>query len=224
MALALTNKTGSTSTAQTGTSASVAYSNNTLYICTLGAHSTSGNVALVTPVTSNGMTWTQVAKTNAAVDQLAVYCAYVSSGAGTGTQAFDSGQANTSRLAWGIAEVTGSAATAAAGGLDAFGTPGYLQRQASGTSASVTLGAFSDAVNNVALGFIGVAGNATITVEGGYSTLHSTANSGLSRLVEYILGQDLAVTATWTGGAPNLGIALEVKVPSAGDSVGMIPI
>lgn len=214
MALALVNKTNSSVGTQTATTASVTFANNTLYICSLSAKSSSGNVAFVTPVTT-GLTWVQVALSNAALDTVAIYCAYVASGAGAATTALDSGQVNTSRFYWSIEEVTGSAGTAGTNGSAAFGTPGYEQRTAGQTSASVTLGTFADAVNNVALGVVHVAANAAITAEASYTALANTATTGAARLVEYILGQDLAVTATFASNI-TVATAVELKMLVAG--------
>ncbi len=223
MALAFTNLTNSGSVAQTGTTASVAFANNTLYIISLGAHSSSGAIAFVTPV-GGGITWTQVAMSNSAINRLAIYCGYVASGASTGTVALDTGAANTNRFRWSIESVTGSAATAANNGSDAFGTAGYEQQTATQTSSSVTLGAFSDATNNVAFGVVGINLNGAVTPEASYSTLATFTGTNLSFLVEYILGQDLAVTSTFSS-ATVVATAVEVKMlVAAGSTEEFFPV
>ena len=222
MALALTNLTFGTAGTQTGTSASVAFTNSTLYVISLFAHATSANVALVTPVATNGLTWVQIAKTNgSAQDQVGIYCAYATSGVTTGTQAFDTGSANTSRLRWSIESVTGSQASG--DGTNGFGTPGYEQRTTAQTSSAVTLAAFANATTNIAFGIVGTNANAAITAEGSYTTLSNGEGNGMSHLVEYILGQDLSVTSTFAS-ATVVAAAVEIKAPAAGDSVGFIPI
>ncbi len=210
MALAITNLTNSGGTGQTATTASVAFANDTLYIVSLGAHSSLNPVAFIAPV-GGGITWTQVAQSNSAVNQVAIYCGYVASGASTGTLALDSGQVNTNRLRWSVASVTGSAGTAGTNGTAAFGTPGYEQQTAAQTTSSVTLGAFSDATNNVAFGVVGINLNGTVTPESSYSTLATFTGTNLSFLVEYILGQDLAVTSTFSS-ATVVATAVEVKM------------
>ncbi len=225
MALAFTNLTSGTGTAQTGTVASTAYANNTLYILSMAAHSTANN-AFIAPV-GGGLTWTQVALSNAALDTLAVYCGYVASGASTGTVALDTGTATTTRLRWSVESVTGSAATAGTNGLAAFGTPGYEQRTTGQTTSSVTLGTFADATNNAAFGFVVINANAAITKEGTYTQLSAGNNTAgaLSHLVEYFIGQDLAVTSSWTGSAPVVATAVEVMMAvAAGGTEEFFPV
>lgn len=216
MALAFTNETAGTSAAQTGTTASVSFANNTLYILGQVAHSTSGANAFVTPV-GGGLTWTQVALSNSSIHTVAIYCGYVSSGASAGTVALDSGQVNTNRLRWSIESVTGSAGTAGSNGLAAFGTPGYEQVTTSQTSSSVTLGAFSDATNNAAYGLVYVAASAVITKEATYTQLSAGNSSGGSHLAEYFIGEDLTVTSTF---ASNTVVATAVEVKMAVAAAG----
>ncbi len=222
MALAFTNLTTGSSITQTGTTASVAFANNTLYILTMGAHSTSGSLAFVTPV-GGGLTWTQVALSNAAVDTIGVYCGYVASGATTGTVALDTGQANTNRLRWSIESVTGSAATAGTNGTAAFGTPGYEQRTLTQTSSSVTLGAFADAVNNAALGLVYINTNVAITKEATYTTLSTGNGTTGSLLAEYFVGEDLAVTSTFAS-ANVVAAAVEVKMAVVASTEEFFPV
>ncbi len=210
MALAFTNLTSGSSVAQTGTTASVAYANNVLYIISLAAHTGTGTITFVTPV-GGGITWTQVAASTSASDVVAIYCGYVASGATTGTVALDDGNASTSRFRWSIESVTGSAATAVTNGTAAFGTPGYEQKTLTQTSSSVTLGAFSDATNNAAFGWVGVQSNQTITKEATYTQLSVAATSGMSTLAEYFVGEDLAVTSTFTSSTV-VATAVEVKM------------
>ncbi len=213
MALAFTNLQASTGVSQTGTVASTAFANNVLYILSMCAKSSSGNLAFVTPV-GGGITWTQVALSNTAAAQIALYCGYVASGASTGTVALDDGQANTTRLRWSLESVTGSAATAGTNGLAAFGTPGYEQNTAAQVSSSVTLGAFADAINNAAFGLVFNGSNAAITKEATYTQLSAGAGNNGSHLVEYFIGEDLTVTSTFAS-ASVIATAVEVKVAAA---------
>ncbi len=213
MALAFTNLTSGTNTIQTGTTASVAFANSTLYMLSFASRSSSGNNAFVTPV-GGGITWTQVALSNAAQNTAALYCGYVASGASTGTVALDSGQANTVRLRWSLESVTGSAATAGTNGLAAFGTPGYEQNTAAQTSSSVTLGAFSDATNNAAFALVWNLASQNITKEATYTQLSLGSTSNGSMLVAYFIGQDTTVTSTFSSTAV-VAIAVEVKIAVA---------
>ncbi len=214
MALAFTNQTSNTSVLQSTTTASVAFANDTLYILSWGARSSANPIQFVTP-TGGGITWTQVAMSNSGLNRIAVYCGYVSSGASTGGVALDTGQANTTRQRWSIESVTGSAATAGASGADAFGTPGYEQLTATQTSSSVTLGAFADATNNAAFGLVWVAITTAISPEGGYTQLSAgSGGSNGSHLVEYLIGEDLAVTSTFASGTV-VATAVEVKMAAA---------
>ncbi len=227
MALAFTNLTSGLTATQTGTTASIAFANDTLYILSLGAQSSSGAIAFSTAPVGGGITWTQVALSNSAITRLVVYCGYVSSGASTGTVALDTGQANTTRLRWSLEQVTGSAGTAGTNGSAAFGTPGYEQRTTSQTSSAVTLGSFSDAVNNAAFGFVYNVATA-ITKEATYTQLSTGNSTNGAHLAEYFIGEDLSVTSTFAS-ATVVATAVEVKMlvaagGSAFDTMEMIPI
>ncbi len=213
MALAVTNQTSGTGTIQTATTASVAFANSTLYLLTQMAHSTSGAVAFIAPV-GGGLTWTLVKQTASAVDRMDLYCAYVDSGASTGTVALDSGQANTSRLKWSIESVTGSSATAASAGANAIVQSAVQERTAAQSSSLVTLANFNDATNNVAFGVTMVIANLVITPETNYTSLSTNQGTVFTFLSEYILGQDTSVTSTFTSNT-TLSIGAEIAIAVA---------
>jgi len=217
MSLAITGNTAFTSgtaAAATATTASKTYSNNTLYIFAVEGRSSSGNCALVIPVTS-GLSWQQLQLTTAAVAQGGLYCACVSSGATTATTALDCGQVNGTRMTWSMIEVTGSAATGANNGTDGVVQSAVQQRTASQTTISVTLSDFADAVNNIAFGSLFVEGGPqTPVAEANYTTLSTQAATNGNNITEFILGQDTTVTATCTSQTV-FGLACEIKVASS---------
>lgn len=221
MTLALTQKDQNTATATPATSGSVAFANGKLYICVIGAVCTVGNTATFTAPVGGGLTWVNVKSSNVTRRAASIWCAYADAGATTGTLSIGITTGGLAKMSWAIEEVTGSAATAATNGLSAFGVTGAEQETLS-TLCSVTLAAFNDPVNSMALGYHVAAGNAVLTAEGGYTNLSNTNGTSISHMLEYIQGQDLAVTATLASNT-HVSVAAELKA-AASAFVGMIPI
>ncbi len=224
MAIALTNLAKTTSATSPATSGSLAFTNGRLYIISAGAVCTAGQTATwdTVPVTTGGLTFVLVKAASVSRRSHAMWCAYKSSGVSTATVDVAVTSGGLTRLCYSVEEVTGTAATAANNGSDAF-VQSAAQNETSSTSCSVTLSAFADAVNNVAFGTHSALQNAALTVDTSYTNLSHVEQTSISMLVEYILGQDTAVAATCSN-TPHASVAAELKIATAGDSVGMIPI
>lgn len=199
------------------TTASVAFANSKLYICSIVSRSSTTH--WITGITGGGLTWVRVSSLLAGETQgVAIWCGFVDSGATTDalTITYDVSPA---RAAWSIEEWTGTTATAANNGADAFGAPARLSGTAA--SASVTLGAFADATNNVAYGVFGHRAQETSTVDStpaGYAALTNVgygAVSALGQLTEWNTGEDLAVAASWATSSILRAAAVEIKAAAA---------
>ena len=86
----------------------------------------------------------------------------------------------------------------------------------SGTTASVTLSAFADAVNNAAFLATMINSNAAITEEGGYTELADLGHGAPNRAVqtEYKVGEDTSPSSTFTSSAWD-AIGVEIKMAAA---------
>ena len=209
MALTITPLTNGNGTANPAVTASVAFSNNVLYLLFV---STAGAASDITGVTGGGITWTKVNGTAASSESISCWRGIVASGATTGTLSI-TGTATT-RISHDLISVTGSSGTAANNGSDAIPQSAFQARTANATSSSVTLAAFADAANNAAINYVYVhLSTETITKEGAYTSLLVDPGTGISQMAAYFIGQDTTVTSTWTNLGTVMALALEVSVP-----------
>lgn len=107
-------------------------------------------------------------------------------------------------------------------GVDTTGTNGSgavvqsATNSGTATSSNVTLAAFGDATNNAAVGATGIDDVLAVTPETGYAEIHDVGAAGLQTIeTEWNTGEDLSVTASWTGTQIWGMIGIEVKVAPA---------
>jgi len=188
------------------TTASVAFQNNTLYLVSVIYR---GATADTLAISGGGLTWTK--RIGGLGREL--WEGFTASGATTGVLTFTWSGTNTGTW-WSIDEFTGVDTTTRI-------VQAPAQATGTGTSGSVTLAAFGDAVNNAAFGYFEHTVDELSTAEAGYTTLANIsaalAPSG-SLLTAYKVGEDISVTASWTTSAAWKGHAVEIKAAAGGNA------
>ncbi len=201
-------------TATAFTTASYAFQNNRLYLLAVGTrHSATGSIS---SVTGGGLTWVKVAEVPSGNQafSFSVWRGLVTSGATTGTLTInDAGTPNVVR--WSCDEFQGVDLTGTDGSGAAVQSP---TTSGTATSGSITAATFGDAANNVAWAGWQHNTQETTAAEASYTKtadIFTAAAPAMSLMTEYILGQDLAITASWATSSAYRGIAVEVKMAAA---------
>ena len=170
-----------------------------------------------TSITSAGVTWVRVNGTTFATWWSQSVWRAMASTAQTGAITINFAAAHDA-CAWSVIEWTGA---------DTSGTNGsgsVVQsaiNTGTGTSLSVTLAAFGDAVNNAAFGAFMQAdsGDQNISAGAGFielSDVYAATGGGFHGQTEWKLGQDTSVDASWgVAGAGSGGVAIEVKAAAS---------
>lgn len=199
---------------------SVAFANSKLYL--VSAYFRGGITPAISGITGGGITWVleksyQVGSPPAAF----VFRGLVTSGATTEALTITNTGSPTSAK-YSIDEF---------GGIDTSGTDGsgaIVQSAGNGGSAasgSITLASFADATNNAAYGVFGHSGNASEvtdvdTTPGAYTELSDNidvVNPDMSMGVEWRIGEDTAVSASWFSDINWAGVAIELRAAAAGE-------
>lgn len=227
MAIVTTELTsgGTDTPAENNLTASVSPAANALELLEVRSASGGGTPASAPTISGNGLTWvqeeTQLYDDGATEShRITVYRAMgASPSTGQITITFPVGEvAALANLSWKLLEKTG---------VDTSGTNGSgavlqsVPAEGVGTSASVTLAAFGDAVNNEAHIAVGTFGGTSLTPEGGYTGSSTQTQEGALHRAAWKLGEDLSPSMT-IGASTDWGaIALEIK--AAGGGVPEIP-
>lgn len=188
------------------TTGSVAFQNNTLYLVSVIYR---GATADTLAISGGGLTWTK--RIGGLGREL--WEGFTASGATTGVLTFTWSGTNTGTW-WSIDEFTGVDTTTRI-------VQAPAQATGTGTSGSVTLAAFGDAVNNAAFGYFEHAVDELSTAEAGYTTLANISAAlapSDSLLTAYKVGEDTSVTASWTTSAAWRGHAVEIKAAAGGNA------
>jgi len=197
---------GSNST-NSGTTASVSIGTNTLVLLAILS---SGTTNAASP-SGLGLTWVSVKADNfdtgaTPTRRLQVFRGMGSATSGTVTWTISSADGN----AWSMVEFTG-VNTSGTNGSGAI-VQSVSGHQNSGTSQSLTMASFGDAVNNMAYGAFGISTTGGIANEGGYTEMHdvtyTSPNAGLE--TERLLGEDTTISASFASSACS-GIGIEIK-------------
>lgn len=213
MSLALTNKLNPSATTGStlGPTANLTPVAGRVYVASVAMYRAAGTPNTVT-CAGAGLTWTEVDNQTATNGRLTVFLSNVATGGETpGGITFTAGAAQTQdSWAGNIHEYDGEA--------QAGTVVQHPKNTGTGTTASVVLAAFADAVNNACVLITGIFGaGPAITLGAGFTLLGSGATgSPQSRChAEYKIGEDLLADATWSGSQSWACIALEIAVAGA---------
>lgn len=209
---------GSNAGSSFATSGSLTPAVNKLYLAAV--ISRRGNTTANTPTLSGGggLTWVQVGSSILVQDgsqsyRVTVFRAMKSSGLTSGVITADYAGQSQTKIQIHVAEFDGVDTS----GTDGSGAIVQSNTGSSGTGVttlSVTLSAFGDSTNNAAYGVFVHGANEATTPEGGYTELSDlNASAGtIGGEVEWKVGQDTGVSASWSTSSITAGFALEIKV------------
>lgn len=205
-------------------SASLTPADNKVYLLAAIVNNAGGSSTnpSVPTATGAGLTWANVISFNIVVwkQRITVFRALGASGL-TDTVTVTYGATQDGHVTF-VEELTGTKLSGGNASDAIVQTASAPVTEAASTSGSVTLAAFADAANNLAYGVFSIQANETITKEASYSgpTSQGHANPTRAAVSEWIVGQDLAVTASWTSSVNWRGVALEIAAAAAGASTG----
>lgn len=182
---------------------------NTLYLVAINTYASSGNAPIPT-VSGNGLTWVQEITDIIASSTYYRLTIFRAMGGSPTTGALTITATGAEACAWSIDEFTNTD-TSGTNGSGAI-VQSATGKATSGYSSSVTLSAFGDATNNVAYGAALNFNNYSIIQESGYTQLSEHGSTAQGRQgVEYKIGQDTSVTASWSSSSAWVSGAIEVK-------------
>lgn len=162
-----------------------------------------------------GMTWTQIASQLGASSTARVTMfrsTSVSPGSGCALTASFTGDVQLGAWFFGH-EWTNADVTGTNGSNGVVQSVADIEADADVSTASITLAAFGDAVNNAALG-CWYHGSSSAATEGAGFTLSGDQLQDSARrgTCEYQIGEDTSVDMSWGGSGRAIGIALEIKM------------
>lgn len=226
MAIAPTTLTsgGSGSDTTVYTTASFTPTADNLVLVALGSVEKTGTGDTVT-LSGNGLTYVQIRNEEVDVG-VGFHCVlFRAMGSAPTAGAVTITWNNTQRrCAWSVVEFED---------VDTGGSDGAnaIVQDAGNSSASarldltITLAAFGDATNNAAYGAFTMS-NQAVTPGTGFTELHEQQAGGENQKLqtEWRLGEDTSVDASWASASACVGVAVEIKAPGAGPSVGRVPL
>lgn len=206
---------GSDTNTDTFTTASITPGADQLILAAFVGHriGSASDMGTVT-ASGNGLTWVEIANDITADGDLRITLfRAMGSSPSSGTVTFTCSN-SASNAEWSIVQFDN---------VDTSGTNGSgaivqsaKNKASSGTSLTVTLGAFSDA-NNATYGAFGIQANETHTPGSGFTELHDQASPTEAGSVgtQWRAENDTTVDMSWTSSVNNAGIAVEIKPAGA---------
>lgn len=205
----LTSGTRGVSSSASETTASISPTGNRLIVAFVEGTNDIGGSAVIPTLSGNGLTWVEIAHAIAGARGLSAFRAMGASPS-SGAVTIDFGGDAQDSCAWIICEFDG-VATGGENGSGAVRQP-LTVAAPTGTSATVTLGAFADPANGTCGGFYHTA-QESVAAGSGFTEIAEITGGSPARVlqVEWRNDNDTTVDASWpTSTSNNLGIAFEI--------------
>jgi hypothetical protein len=218
----LLNHNGSnTNAASYGTNGSISPGANRLLLCATHASFTSSTGQNTPTCSGNGLNWVLVDTVTAigagVMQRLSVFRAMGASPTSGAVTVSYGGQTQANGIVY-VVEFDG-VDTSGTDGSGAIVQSAVASDDAAGTSLTVTLAGFGDAVNNATFGAFAIGDNG-ITLNAGSGFTAFTQNTAVTESAgarcEWRTGEDTSVDMTWTSIGGRRGIAIEIKAAGGG--------